>query len=136
MVKPLRIPVQMPFSDECGIVSRFLQHLGKGGLVAIKLVAVHSKTINMTVLSCKNYGAARPTDGIRTEIIHKNSTFLCDTVNIGCRCQFANGMSISTNGLGSMVISHDINNVRSLLWMRFGSNFRFGLARLKSDKDQ
>ena len=126
----------MPFPNHGGSITHLLKHFWKSGLITIKFIPIHSKTINVTVFSRKNHRSAWPTDGVGTKIISKNGPFIGNPINVWGRCQLTDGMAKSTNSLRRMVIGHDVYNIWTLRCLIFFFRLRIGLTGLKHTDKQ
>ena len=70
------------------------------------------------MLTSKDSGTARTGNRVAAIIISEYSACLSYAVNIGSRCQLGKRMTICTDGLRGMVVTHDKKNVEWLLLRR------------------
>ncbi len=110
VIEPSRVGSQVPFSNDCGLITGFLQQFGEGHLAPIEphpwMIGI--ETVFMTVFAGEDSGPAWPADRIRDQTSIKAHPFFCQPVDIGCLNQFG---SIRTDGLVSVVVGHDEKNV-------------------------
>ena len=109
MVKSLWEGVEVPLTDDGGLVSGRLEQLGEGLLVAIKdAVLVIRKAVLVRVLSSKEAGAGGSGDGIDDKgVIKSHSVLLGKSVDIR-RLDLA---AIGGDHLGGMVIALDDQDI-------------------------
>src|SRR5690606_27552359 len=108
----------MPLSDQCGLIARFSQYLGQGGLASIKAIPVLSKPVDMAVFPRQYYRPTGPTYGIGDIAMCKKGTAFSDPINIGRRGHRSDGVLIGTDRLNGMVIRHNKKNIRPFLGNR------------------
>ena len=85
MVEALWEGVEVPLTDDGGLVSGRLKELGEGLLVAVKYaVLVIRKAVLMRVLSCQEAGAGGSGDGVDDKgVVKSHSVLLGKSVEIG-----------------------------------------------------
>src|SRR5690606_29002420 len=107
-IKSCRLGHQVPFANNSGFVTIALTDFGQCFLAAItSFSTVAHESIFMAVLA-REYGCSTgATDRIRTIVIHKDSPVFCDAIDMRCGCFLRNRVSICTNCLFGMVITHD-----------------------------
>src|SRR5690554_481867 len=101
----------MPFAEKSGFITGFLKEFGKGRLRAVKGFTIHPKPVDMAVLSGKYDCPAWSANRVCTVIVVKKGSIVSNPIDVRSGSQLANGMLIGTDGLSSMVVSHDENNI-------------------------
>lgn len=104
----------MPFADDSGFVTYFLEHFRKGGLIAIEAaeVVVH-EAVHVGVLAREDGGTGWAADGISAEGPLEQHAFLGDAIDVRGRGNFIETSAVSGNGFQGMVIGEDENDVRA-----------------------
>lgn len=101
----------MPFAKDRGLITRFLQELGKSLLGAVKGFPVGKLSIEMAVFPSKNNCPTRGTNGVGDKGTVEPDTLVCDAVQIGC---FVPVGSVGGNCLVCMIIGENEEDIGSL----------------------
>ncbi len=113
MIKARGCADQMPFTYDSRGITRLLHQFGHGLLTAVKdAVLVVRKPILVAVLTCDHTGTTRAGERVGHKTVDKPHSVLSNTVQIG---GLYITMIVARHHLCRMVISHDIQDVRSLL---------------------
>ena len=114
VVKPLRVAVEVPLSDEGGLVAGGAEQLRESRLGAVEDgVGVVIETVQVGILAGQDDGTARTADRVRDEGPVEAHALLGDAVDVGRLDQLA-GIPVRADGLISMVIGIDEDDVRLL----------------------
>jgi len=105
----------MPFADKRSLITQLLQVLGKCSLSTIRPYGVVYLASQMTVVTGEHYRPAGSTDRVGDETVGKTNPLLGQTIQIG---SLNEAIIIGAHGLIGMVISHDEDDVRSLILLR------------------
>ena len=101
----------MPFTNHRGLVAGGLQDRGKRGLKTVKPIAVAQEAVEVAMFSSQYASARWTADGIRTERICENRSFLGYSVNVRsviyCR-------AVGSNRLQCMVVRKNEYDVWSI----------------------
>ena len=101
----------MPLPKECGLITRFLQKLGKSLLGAVKGFHIGKLSIEMAVLSSKNNCPTGGTNRVGDKGTVEPHSLIGDTVQIGCYVPVG---SVGGNCLVCMIIGENEEDVGSL----------------------
>jgi hypothetical protein len=109
VVETRRLTEQMPFSYKGCTVTIVPENLRQCLLTSVEVGAIITLAIEVRVLAGKDYGATGTANRIRNKGIPHYSAFATDTVYVRCFNQLP---AICTDGLVTMIIRHDEDNVR------------------------
>src|SRR5262249_7414646 len=107
---------QMPFPDHAGVIAGLLQHLRNCRLAAIKTIE-HSDAVDMAVLAGQNGRATGRANRVDGETIEEPHPFVGNSVQVG---RFVDSASVTAHRMRRMIVSHDEQNV----WTLLGGPFR------------
>ena len=102
----------MPFADDGGLVSGFLEQFWKCLLVAIKKVAVSDESVHVVVFASLDHGAAWATDGVTDICLVEHHSFVGDAVEPRGIDELA---AIGAGGLYAVVIHEDEKDIWAFL---------------------
>ena len=110
VIKPGRVAEQMPFADHARVIACGLQILRERRLAAVEPVE-HRHPVEVAVFARQNGRAAGRADRVDDETIHKPHPVFGNAVDVW---RLVNAAAVSADGMGRVIIGHDVKNVRSV----------------------
>ena len=107
--------LEMVFAIEDGLVACLLEQLGEGLLVPVELVTVVAEAIEMAVFAAFDDGARGAADRVGAVAAVEDHALGGKVINVGCGVDGFQPSTVSTDGIGGVVICKDEDNVRSLV---------------------
>lgn len=101
----------MPLTIKSGLITRFLHVLGECWLVAVKVVSIVHKTIDVAMFSRQDHRSTRTANRVRAKTVLKQHALSCETINIGRRIDRFKPTVISANGVRGVVVGEYEQNV-------------------------
>ena len=113
IIKPIRLRPQMPLTCNTRLISGSLQLPNKIGVIIPQRLIQPQHPIFMAILPRNNTRPARRTQRIIANTIIKPHALTSDAVNIRCIHHLIQPSVITTNGIHSMIIRHNVENIRT-----------------------
>ena len=114
IVESLRVASHVPLADDGSLIACILQQFGEECARCVDALAQLALSILMTVKSGHQTCTRRCRERVLNECLVKTHSALGYTVDVGRRCELANGVSIGRDALEGMVVAHDVHNVGAL----------------------